>query len=101
MGFYLNLLGEYEKGVGRKRLIDYSYLIMLTKIWDWDWNYQLKIMNLKVDEENGKALGMVNRQYQKVWQFSSNEFWKNIGCLVSAPIFVLIRSRMWEKEYIL
>ena len=39
-----------------------------------------------------------NVRYLKVRQFSSNEFWKNIGCLVSAPTFGLGGSRMWEKE---
>ena len=28
----------------------------------------------------------------------SCEFWKNIGCLVSAPTFGLGGSRLWEKE---
>ena len=28
-----------------------------------------------------------NARYQKVLRFSSNEFWKNIGCLVSDPTF--------------
>ena len=51
-------------------------------------------MNSKVDEENGKGLGRSNGQYQKNYQFSSNEFWKNIGCLVSAPKFGIVESRL-------
>ena len=39
-------------------------------------------MNMKVDEENGKSFRMVNGLYQKDRRFSSNEFLKNIGCLV-------------------
>ena len=58
---------------------------------------QLKRMIQKVDEDNGKALNKGNVRYRKVFRFSSNEFWKNIGCLVSAHTFGLGRSRLWEK----
>ena len=71
---------------------------MLIKQWPGNWKTQLKRMNQKVDEGNGKALGKVNVRYRKVRQFSSNEFWKNIGCLVSAPTFGIGGSRLWEKE---
>ena len=37
-------------------------------------------------------------QYQKLRWFTRNEFWKNIGCIVSAPTFGLGESRLWEKE---
>ena len=55
-------------------------------------------MNIKVDECDGKAVGMVNGQDQQVWQVSSNEFWKIIGCLVSDPIVGCGGLSMWEKE---
>ena len=44
---------------------------------------------MKVDEDNGKASGMVNGRYQTFRRFSGNEFWKNIGCIVPAPTFGL------------
>ena len=44
---------------------------------------------MKVDEENGKSEGMVNGRYQNIWRFSSNEFWKIVGCLVLAFTFGL------------
>ena len=53
---------------------------------------------MKLDEENGKAVVMVNGRYWKRWQFPSNAFWNNIGCLVSAPTFGFGGSRLWEKE---
>ena len=53
---------------------------------------------MNVDEDNGKAVGIVNEQYRKVQMFSSNEFWKNIGCLISAPTFGIGGSILWEKE---
>ena len=37
-------------------------------------------------------------RYQNSCQFSSNEFWNNIGCLVSDPTFGLWESRIREKE---
>ena len=71
---------------------------MLIKLWPRDWIYQLKKMNQKVDEENGKQLVRVNVWYRKFRRFSISEFWKNIGCLVSAPTFGLGGSRLWGKE---
>ena len=59
------------------------------KIWPGDWNNQLEMINMKVYEENGKSPGMLNGRYRKVWHFSSNAFWKNIGFLVSVPTFGL------------
>ena len=46
-------------------------------------------MNIKVDEDNGKYVGMENGQARKFWQFSGKGFWKNISCLVSAYTFGL------------
>ena len=73
-------------------------LKMLIKLWPGDWIDQLKRMNQKVYEENGKQRVKYNVRYRKVRRFSSCEFWKNIGCLVSAPTFGLGGSRLWEKE---
>ena len=39
-----------------------------------------------------------NVRYLKVRQFSSNEFWRNIGCLVSAPTLGIGGSRLWDTE---
>ena len=53
---------------------------------------------MKVEKENGKSSGMVSGRDRKVWQFLSNVFWKNIGCIVSDPTFGFGGSRMWDKE---
>ena len=71
------------------------YLKMLIKIWPGNWIDQLNRMNQKVNEENGKQLNKCNVRYRKVCRFPSCEFWKNIGCLVSAPTFGLGGSRLW------
>ena len=46
-------------------------------------------MNKKVDEDNGKELNKGNVPYRNLCQFSRNEFWKSVGCLVSTPTFGL------------
>ena len=53
---------------------------------------------IRVDEETGRAMGMGKLRIIKVWRFSSNELWKNIVCLIFAPIFDLGGSRLWDKE---
>ena len=67
---------------------------MLTQICPGYCNYQSERMNMKVDEDNGKDVGMENGRYRKVSIFSSNEFWKNIGCLISVLAFGIEGSRM-------
>ena len=81
----------------REGFSEYPYLLILMKIWPGDWDNQLEGMNMKVDEENSKYVTMVNGWAPKDQRFSSNEFWKNIGCLVSAPTFGLGGLRFWEK----
>ena len=81
----------------RELLSEYPYLSMLMKIWSGDCKNKLERMNTKVDKYTGKDVIMVNRQACKVRRFSSNEFWKKIGCLVLAPNFGLRGSRLCEK----
>ena len=50
---------------------------------------------MKLDEDNGKDVVMMFGQAQKVQRFPSNEFWKNLGCLVSSPTFGLGGLRLW------
>ena len=54
-------------------------------------------MNIRVDQDNGRAMEMEKVRIIKVWWFSSNEFWSNIGCLVLDPKFGLGGLRLWEK----
>ena len=56
---------------------------------------QLKRTNIKVDKDHGKELNKGNVWSQKCCQFSSNEFWKSIGRIVSAPNFGFGGSRLW------
>ena len=93
-GFDFNVFNKYEEGVVREGSSEFTYLIMLIKLCPGNWKTQLKRMNHKVDGENGKALNKVNVRYRTVRRFSSNGFWKNIGCLISAPTFGLVGSRL-------
>ena len=68
---------------------------MLINLWPGYWMNQLKSMNKKVDDYNGKSLNKGNVWYRKVRQFSINGFWKNIGCLVSASTFGIGELRLW------
>ena len=62
---------------------------MLINIGTGDLMTRLKSMNAELYEYNGKSLNKGSVRYQNFCWFSSKEFWKNIGCLVSAPTFVL------------
>ena len=52
---------------------------------------------MRVDEENGIYVVMGKVRLRKVWRFSLNGFWKNIGCLVLAPTFGIGGSRIWDN----
>ena len=65
-GFDFNLLDKYEEKVVREGSSGFPYLLMLIKIWPGNWKTQLKRMNQKVDEENGKALNNGNVRYRRV-----------------------------------
>ena len=71
-GFDFNLSDEDKKGVGREGSSEFLYLLILIKLWPGNWKTQLKSINKKVDEENGKAFGKGNGRYRKVCLFSSN-----------------------------
>ena len=81
-GFDFNLFDKDKEGVGREGLINHPYLLIPMKICPGNWNNYSKRININVDEDNGKAAGMVNGRYQKFRQFSGNEFWNNVVFLV-------------------
>ena len=97
-GFGFYFWDEGQEGVVREGSSEFPYLLILIKLWPGNFKTQLKRINYKVDEDNGKVLGKGNVRYRKIRRFSSNDFWKNIGCLISAPTFGLGGSRLWEKE---
>ena len=59
-------------------MIGYTYLLMLMNLLTGYWKNHLESMNMKVDEENGKAAGIVNGQYQKVRSFQAMNFGRTL-----------------------
>jgi len=96
-GFDFKIFDQDEEVSVREEICG-PYLKMLIKLWPGDWVDQLKRINKKVDEDNEmqRVKGIV--RFRKVRRFSSSEFWRNIGCMVSAPTFGLGGQRLWEKE---
>ena len=76
---------------------EYHHLLILTKIWHGYWYNQLESMNMRVDEDHWRSMGMGRVSIRKVQRFSSNKFWNNIGCLVLSPTFGLVWLILWEK----
>ena len=93
--FDFNVFNGDEEGVVREGSMEFPYLLILINICPGDWMTRLNRMNQKVDEDNEKTLNKGNVRYRKGCRFSSNEFWNNICCLVSAPNFGLERFRLW------
>ena len=71
-GFDFNIFNEDEEGVVREGSSEFPYLLILINIWPGDFISQLKRMNRKADEDDGKALNKGNVRYQKVRRFSRN-----------------------------
>ena len=59
-GFDFNFFDKDEEEVVREGSSEFLYLLMLIKLWSRNWNTQLKRINQKVDEENGKAFNKGN-----------------------------------------
>ena len=34
---------------------------------------------------------------RKIWRFTGNDFWKNIGCIILVPTFNVREDRMCDK----
>ena len=63
---------------------------MLIKIWPGGWIHKLESMNMKVNDDNGKAVGMANGQARKYWQFSSNKYFgRTLIVLFQLLLYVL------------
>ena len=92
------MFDEEREGCVGDNVKYFPYLLMLMKFWPGDWEEQIYWMNKKVNEDNGRGGTQDNRRCWKPRWFSRNKFWKNIGCLLSAPTFGLRGSRLWEKD---
>ena len=93
-GFDFNLFDEEREGCVGDDVKELPYFLMLIKLWPGYWEDQLHQMNKKVDKANGIGGAQNNGRFWKFQRFSRNEFWKIIGCLLSAPTFDLGGSRL-------
>ena len=50
---------------------------------------------MRVDEDNGRPVGILKGRAHKDRMLSINNFWKKIDCLILAPIFGLGGSTLW------
>ena len=55
----------------REGLSQYPYLSMLTKIWTGNWKNNLEMTNMRLDDNNGRDVGMVKGRSRKVQQFQA------------------------------
>ena len=97
-GFDFNLLDEDREGCVGDNVKKLPYLLMIMKLWPGYWEEQIDRMNKKVYEKNGIGGTQDNGIFWKLQRFLRNKFWKNIGCILSAPTFGLGGSKLWEKD---
>ena len=74
----------------REGLSEYPYLLILMKLWPGGWKNQSERMNMKVDEDYGKPVVMVNVQAQKVWHFQAMNFGRTWVVLFQVLPLVLV-----------
>ena len=94
-GFDFDLFNEEREGCVEDHVKELPYLLIFMKLWPEDWEDQIEQMNKKVDEENGRGWTQENRQFWKLWRFSRNELWNNIGYILSATTFGLVGLILW------
>ena len=94
-GFDYSLFEENEGGGKREGLDGYPYLKHLIKFWPGDWERQMEKMNEAVCMNNRDTLnGGGKRQVKKL---KSQEFWKCIGCILSAVTYGKKRRKLWSE----
>ena len=69
---------------------------MLIELWPGNWYNQLESMEIKMNEGNESPIEKL--RIRKVWIFSRNDIWKNIGCIVQAPKLFFWLTKLWYKE---
>ena len=87
-------LFEEKKGGGKRKGLDgYTYLKHLIRLWPGDWEKQKEKMNEAVSMKNHVTLnGGGKRQVKK---FIRKEFWKCIGCILSAVTYGKKGRNLW------
>ena len=60
------------RGVVGEGLGEFPYSLILMILWPGYFKNQLKRINMKVDEDNGKSAGMINEWARNIRRFLSN-----------------------------
>ena len=87
-------LFEEEEGEGTRGGLDgYPYLKHLLHLWPGDWVNQMKQMNEAVGMNNHVTVSGGGKRL--VRPFRRQEFWKCIGCVLSAVTYGKKGKKLW------
>ena len=94
-GFDYSLFEDKKGREEREGLDGFPYLKHLIKLWPGDWEKQMEKMNEAVTMNNPVTLnGGGKRQVKK---FTRQEFWKCIGCILSAVTYGKRGCKLWSE----
>ena len=97
-GFDINSFYEDREVCVGDDVKEFTCLLTIINLWPGYWENQLDQMKKKVNEKNDRWGTQDYGRFWELLQFSRKKFWKNIGCLLSAPTFGIGGSRLWEKD---
>ena len=84
-GFDYSLFEEKKGGGKREGLDGFPYLKHVIKLWPGDWEKEMGKMNEAVTMKNRVTLNGGGKWQVK--KFTRQEFWKCIGCILSAVTY--------------
>ena len=94
-GFDYSLFEEKEGGGEQEGLDGSPYLKHIIKLWPGDWEKQMEKMNEAVCMMNRVTLNGGGKQQVKI--FTRQEFWKCIGCILSAVTYGKKGRKLWSE----
>ena len=94
-GFDYSLFEEKKGGRELEGLDGFPYLKHLIKLWPGDWEKQMEIMNEAVTMKNRVIFNGGGKRQVK--NFTRQEFWKFIGCILSAVTYGKKGRNLWSE----
>ena len=94
-GFYYKSFEEEESGGTREGLDGYPYLKHLVQLWLVDWVRHIEKMNEVVFIKNCSTSNGGGKRPVK--PFKRQEFWKCIGCILSAVTYGKKGRKLWSE----
>ena len=108
-GFDFNLFDEDRDRCVGEDMKEFTYLLMIIKLWPGYWEEHLDQMDNKVDEYNGRGRTQENGQFRNLWQFQGKNYGGTLGGLFQHPPLALggpycersinIQVRKWEEVF--